>query len=275
MKSLETWFYPILQPLYERFVAIVPNVLAAAALLLAGWFTALGLQRLAVRFLKRVSFDRLAEKAGFTTFLRKAGFEPLPSMLVGTMIFWLTMLIFLLSAADALHLTLFAEVVQKLVAFIPNLIAVVFIVLFGSLFGRFVGQLVQGTAEEAGIEAAEILGKLICNVVILLIAVIAFKQLEIESNALELTFAITIGAVGLALALTFGLGMRSVAQNIISGVYVRKIFHVGQEITFQNRHGEILQIGPVSTTVQNAQSVIYVPNKMLIEEVAESNTAPQ
>lgn len=275
MKFIETWFYPTFQALYERFIAIVPNILAAAAMLLAGWITALGLQRLVTRFLKRVNFDSLAKKAGFNAFLGKAGFQHAPSILIGTMIFWLTMLIFLLSAADVLNLTLFAEVVQKLVAFIPNLIAVVFIVLFGSLFGRFVGQVVQGAAEEAQLEAAEVLGKLISNIITFLIAVIAFKQLDIESSALELTFAIMIGAAGLALALTFGLGMRNVAQNIISGVYVRKMFHPGQVIAFQDKHGEILQIGPVSTTVQNARSVIYVPNKILIDEVSESQTAPE
>ena len=49
----------------------------------------------------------------------------------------------------------------------------------------------------------------------------ALDQLEIASNIVVITYASLMGALGLGLALAFGLGGRDVAAEVLQGAYVR------------------------------------------------------
>jgi small-conductance mechanosensitive channel len=271
MRFWQEKILPVLLGIFDNMLAILPNVLAALVILLIGWLVAKALNSLAERLLKRIGFNRMAEKAGITGFIRNAGFVREPSWVVGKLIYWLLMLTFLLSAVETMKLTAVASTLQRFVSFIPNLIVVVLIVVFGSLFARFVGGLARGAAKEAGIDFADFLGKLVNNVIILMMVVIAFTQLEIKSGVLEITFAAILGAFGLAIALTLGMGSRSIAQNILSGVYARKSFHVGQQVHIRQMQGKITEIGTVSTVIHTSENkIITLPNSMLVDEIAVS-----
>jgi small-conductance mechanosensitive channel len=271
MRFWQEKILPALSGILDNILAILPNLLAALVILLIGWLVAKGLDNLANRLLQRIGFNRIAEKAGITGFIRNAGFMREPSWVVGKLIFWLLMLTFLLSAAETLKLTAIALTLQKLVSFIPNVIAVILIVIFGALFARFMGGMARGAAKEAGIDFADFLGKLVTNVIILIMVVVAFTQLEIKSDVLESTFAAILGAFGLAIALTLGMGSRSIAQNILSGVYARKSFQIGQQVNIRQMQGEIAEIETVSTVIHTAENqIITLPNTMLVDEIAVS-----
>jgi hypothetical protein len=270
MKQLQEILLPVLDGIYAQILGILPSLLAATIILLVGWLVARGFSGLVSRLLKKMRFNSMAERAGITGFLRNSDFDREPSWIVGRVIFWLLMLTFILSAANTLQLTMFAATIQKVVSFIPNLIAVIFIVVLGAWFARFAGRITRGTAMESGIGGADLLGKLTTNLILVMVAVIAINQLEIQSSILEIAFAAVLSAVGLAIALTLGIGTKSIAQNIISGVYARKSFHPGQKITVGETKGKILQIGTVNTTIGRDEKVVSIPNRMLVEEIAVS-----
>ncbi len=259
---------PALRQIVAQILAILPNVLAALAILIVGWIVARLVDSVVTRVLQRLGFNRMAERAGIGSFMKNAGFTQEPSWVVGKLMFWLLMLTFVLSSAEMLHLTMVAETLQKLVAFLPNVIAVIFMVVFGALFARFVSRLTRGAAKEAGLDIADFLSKLVNYLIIIMVVVIAINQLEIQSSVLEIAFAALLGAFALAIALTLGIGTQSVAQNIISGVYARRMFRVGDSVRINHTEGQILEIGTVSTRIRNAEDIVSLPNKMLINEVA-------
>jgi small-conductance mechanosensitive channel len=222
------------------------------------------------RLLDRLGFNKLAERAGIAELLENAGFKHDASWFVGRLFFWLLMLTFFLSAAHQLGLTAIVVMLQRLVAFIPNVIAVVLIAVLGALFARFISGLVRGAAQDAGIEFADFLGRLVHSMVLVVVIVMAFTQLEIKSSMLEITFAILLGASGFGIALMLGMGSRTIAQNIVSGLYARRMFVPGQTIQIQNITGEILEVGTVSTTILKEDSkIITLPNTALIDEITE------
>ncbi len=273
MNFWETMLLPALRGIADQIMAIMPNILAAVVILLIGWITARLFTSLVRKLLQKVRFDTLTERTGISGFLRNAGFARDPSWILGTLVFWLLMLTFVLSAANVLHLSLIAETIQKLVSFIPNIIAVVFIVVFGALFGRFVGRLIRGAATELGLDMAEFLGKLVNNLIIIMVVVIAINQLEIKSGILEITFAAVLGAFGLAVSITLGLGTRSISQNIVSGVYARKSFRAGQRVKLKDVEGDIIEIGTVNTRIRGRKETVSIPNAMLIEETTSSRNS--
>ena len=264
---------PTLDGILSNLTALVPSLLASLAILLVGWLVAKAVSGLVSRLLNRLGFNTLAERAGITGLIRGAGFSYEPSEIVGKLIFWLLILTFFLSAAEQLKLTAIVVTLQKLVAFIPNLIAVVLIGVFGARFGRFIGGLVSGSAREACIEFSDFLGKLVNSLVLIIVIVMAVTQLEIKSSMLEITFATVLSAFCLGIALMFGMGSRSIAQNILAGLYARRAFQPGQHVAIQNVQGELLEIGAVSAMVRTAENrTVTLPNRMLIDEIAESDS---
>lgn len=270
---MSTWqqiILPALQGVLDNILGILPDLIGALVILLVGWTLATLLDRVVRRLLQRIGFNRLAERAGIRGFIRNTGFAQEPSWVVGKLIFWLTLLTFFLPAAEQLNLTAISLTLEKLVTFIPNLIAVVLMIIFGALFARLMGGITRGAAKEAGIEFADLLGRLVSTVILIIVVVMALAQLEIQSGILEIAFAALLGAFALAIALTLGLGTRTVAQNLVSGVYARRSFQLGQRIQVKGMQGEIVEIGTVNTLIRDAGQLISVPNSLLVEEIAIS-----
>lgn len=256
-----------LQEILQDTVMIAPRVIAAVVLLAIGWMVARVFHSIVSRLLRRIGFDTLAERAGITGLIESSGFNREPSWVVGRLVFWLLMLTFFLSAASQLELHAIVSTLQNFVAFIPNLVAVVLIGVFGAVFGRFVGGLVRGSAREAGIEFADILGKLVTNIILVMVVVMAFSQLEIKSDILEVAFGVLLGAFGLGIAIMLGLGSKDVARNIIAGIYVRRQFNVGQTVRVADFEGELSEIGTVSTTLGKGAEKLSIANERLLQEV--------
>lgn len=271
MALWEDILLPSLQQMAEDIAGILPNIVAALLVLLAGWMIAKGLASLSRRILQRFGFNSIAERAGITGFLTDSGFAQEPSWMVGKLVYWLIIFSCILAVADILQLTVMAATMQRVVAFIPNIIAVILIIVFGSLLARVLSGVVRIGASNVGIEFAEVLGKAVNMIILIMVMVMAFSQLEIESVVLEITFAAILGAFGLAIALTLGLGSRAVAQNILSGVYARKSFQIGQTISIHDHQGEVIQIGTVNTVLRTSDDkTVTVPNTILISEIAVS-----
>lgn len=256
---------PAFEKILQNILDLLPNVVAAIVILLVGWVVAKLMENLVRRVLARIGFNNLAEKTGINGFLKNAGFKKEVSWLVGRLTFWMLLLVFLLSAADTLNLTTLAFSIQKVVAFIPNLIVVILILVFGAMLAKLAGRLVRATAMDSELDFADFLGKLVTNVVLVIIVVLAVAQLELQSTVIDTTFAAMVAAVALAIALTLGLGSRNIAYNIMCGVYARRTFKIGQTIRLGDLQGEIVHIGTINTSIQNSEGLHTVLNSEVIE----------
>ena len=257
--------FPALENIVQDVVGILPELAGALTILIIGWVIARVFGKLVGKLLGKVGFDSIAERAGISGFLAKSGYKQEVSSLIGKLVYWTIMLMFLLSAAEALQLHALAETLQKVVAYIPNLIVIVMVVVFGALLAKLAGKLTTGAAASANIDFAELLGNLVTNFILVAVFVIAISQLEIQSAVLDYAFIALLGAVALAVAITLGLGTRDVAQGIIYGIYARKIFEVGQQVSIGEQEGELLQVGTINSVIKTPQEIISMPNKALIE----------
>jgi small-conductance mechanosensitive channel len=76
--------------------------------------------------------------------------------------------------------------------------------------------------------------------------------------------------MGVALALSLGLGTRDVASDIISGAYVKEIYSVDDIIEYNNQKGIITQIGNIKTIIrlkdESSTKEISIPNSEMIKQ---------
>ena len=271
MKFWDEVLLPSFKSILSNIFAILPNILAALTILFVGWIVAKLFEKLVKRILEKFGFNGVVERSGIVSFLKKSGINREVSWILGKIIFWLLFLVFMLASAEALQLRALANILSQLVSFIPNIIAVVFILVFGIMLAKLIGKLVQGAAADIGIDFSSFIGNLVTNVMIVIIFVLALAQLQIQSSMLEITFAALLGAFALAIAISLGVGSVSISKNIISGVYARKIFKIGQKVKYEDDEGEIVLIGNINSKIKSKKGFVNIPNQILVEQITRVN----
>jgi hypothetical protein len=79
-----------------------------------------------------------------------------------------------------------------------------------------VRNIVQTAANNAGLDYAKVLGKIVDIAVMVFAIAIALEQLNIGEKVIQLVISIILGAAGLAIALAFGLGCKDIAAKSVS-----------------------------------------------------------
>lgn len=141
-----------LNNLLNELLLFIPNLLAAAVLLLVAWLIATGLKFVTLKALNATNLDeRLTRDAGLEEEDRRR--VPLSETLANV-VYWLVFLLFLPAILDALDMEgLLAPVmsmVNELLAYLPNLLAAALILLVGWLVARIVRQIVVGLLVAVG-----------------------------------------------------------------------------------------------------------------------------
>jgi len=205
-----------LQAAVRQLLAFVPSILGALVILLVGGLIAKGIEQLIVRTLKMVTLDKLADQIQLSAILAKGGIRRKLSELIGAIVYWIVMLAFVMTALNALNLTVAAELFQKIVEFLPNVIASVFILIVGVFASAFLATTVRTAASNSGIVQAQLLGQATQTIVVIFAAVAALQQLRIQF--VGEVFLIILGGISLGSAIAFGLGCKDVAGRWVSGL---------------------------------------------------------
>lgn len=199
----------------QAILAMLPDLLLAVVLLIAGWLIAKLVRRLAIRILRTLRVDELAERAGFEDFLIQGGVQVTTVTLIGNTIYWLILAGVFIALLDALGMGSAGALLERMIDFVPNLILAVGILVFGSLLARVVGALVFSYLSNIGSAAAEPIAAMARYALLVFALFMAAEQLAIRSEVLVSAFQIAFAALCFAAALAFGLGGREWAARQI------------------------------------------------------------
>ena len=194
----------------------IPAILAAIVILVIGWIIAKFVEAIVVRALKAARLDVISDKAGIANMLAQGEIKWTLSELLGVIIYWIMMLSVLAVAFNALNLTVASELLSKLVAYIPNIIIAIFVLVLGSFLASFMAGIVRTAASNAGIGTAKLMGKITQAVLIIFAVIVAIEQLNIATAFIAFAVNIILASIGLALAISFGLGCKDIAAKAMS-----------------------------------------------------------
>ena len=215
-------FIASLNQFWLQLIHFVPRLLAVIVILFFGWIIA-KLARTAVkRLLLLTQFDKFAQKSGLEAFINHGNFSITLSGIISQVVYWLVILIFVITGANALGLNEVAILLQQLASYLPRIIVAILVVIFGTLLARFVNRLVfawlysikfsnalsVSTSAEYGIQILAIF--------------VALEQLGIGMQLIHSLFVIVFGAFFLALAIAFGLGGKDWAAKVIQDMESKK-----------------------------------------------------
>lgn len=206
----------------QGFVEIgefVPRLAAAVGILMVGFVLARVVERGLSYLLRRIGFDRWMREGGVTEALARAGTSLAPSGVMAKLVFWAIMLLVIILSANALGVSAVSILFGELLAYIPNVIAAVIVLVLGILLGEFMKDLVLASA--GGLGGSLTLARSAKGAVILLATFMALEQLDIAQDILLVFFVAVVGAAALAAGLAFGFGGREVAGEIVRDWYTR------------------------------------------------------
>ena len=193
----------------------MPQLLAALVLLFIGWILANLARTGVIKLLDLLRFDSLAEKTGIEAFLKQGHMDISLGRLIANLVYWVIIFIVIVTVANSLGLHMVAELFNKIVLYIPNVIVAILVLVFGILMARIINRLVFAYLNNIGVQGALTISTLSEYAVMIFVVFVALEQLEIGTTLLTAAFQIGFGAIGLALALAFGLGGREWAAGVI------------------------------------------------------------
>ncbi|MGH2813264.1 MAG: mechanosensitive ion channel family protein [Actinomycetota bacterium] len=140
----------------DGIVRLLPNLLAAAGLLVAGWVAGRILKALTVRLLgvwgTRIAggMGRLLRSRDVERRVRTGTSRPVADA-VGRIVFWLTFLLFLAAATEVLGLPVISTWISGIAGYLPSVMAAALIILLGILAGNLARNAAASAASRAGV----------------------------------------------------------------------------------------------------------------------------
>jgi hypothetical protein len=202
-----------------QIMDFLPRLAAALGILMVGLAIAKMVERGTDLALHRIGFDRWMQEGGVTEALERAGTTLDPSSVIAKLIFWTMMLLVILLSAQALGITAVSVLFAELLAYVPNVLAAVIVLVLGILLGEFIKDLVLASA--GGLPGGFNLARAAKAAIILLAVFMALDQLNIAQDIVLVFFIAVVGAAALAAGIAFGLGGREIAAQISREWYER------------------------------------------------------
>lgn len=186
----------------EKVLAIIPNLFAAAALLSITYYGGRFVSSSLSTLLNGLGFDGLPSKLGFSL----ATDCMQPSAFIGKAALFFVMLFATVEAANMLGFHQISDIVTMFIQFGGQILlgAIIFVV------GFWLANLAQKTiAASAGENSGA--AKLVRFTIIGLVTAMGLRAMGLADDIVNLAFGLTLGAVAVAFALSFGLGGREAA----------------------------------------------------------------
>ena len=206
------------QNLWQGFLGFIPSLLAAILVFVIGWFIACGIGRLIAEILIRLKFNSLFKSTGWKESLEKAEFKVDPAGFIGAICKWVLAIVFLLASVEILGLSQFAGFLEKVIAWLPNLVVAAAIFVVSVIIADFLEKIVKAWVRKMGIEQVKLIGAIIRWSVYVFAALAILLQLGITSTIITSVVYGIIGTLTLAIGLSFGLGGKEAASKAISAI---------------------------------------------------------
>ncbi len=267
METVRARMVGTVEELIASVITWTPKLLIGLLLVALVLIVSKVIERVLRAMLRRLRVDALLERVGIDQALRRVGLVQPVHELLPRITYYLLLFLFVRTGADSLGLTAISSAIGSFMAYLPNLIAAVLILLLGSVAAQIAGRTVTRAATESGIDFAASLGSLVSAVILFVLGIMAIGQLKVDTDVIRLVTACFLAGLGLAFGLSFGLGTRDITRNMIAGFYARKVFRSGEELEIRGERGILKSITPTQTLLERDQRIVAFSNAVFLDEI--------
>lgn len=238
----------------------LPDLLGALLVVVLGWLLARLFRLLVKRAIRAVNV--LLHRSA----LYRAGIPRGVEQLLGAAAFWITLMVALSVAVPMAGVTGASQWLDRLVVFLPDMVAGGLIIITGFVAGAIARNLISHGATVADLPQASMLGHSAQAVFVLLGLVIGLGQVGVDVSLLVIVIAITLAALLGGIALAFGLGARALVENLVAVRQLRQLLPPGQLADIGGCRGRILELTSTSVVLETAEGRRLIPASLCLRE---------
>ncbi len=253
-----------LQTFAQQAMGTLSTVLGAIILLLIGWWVARTLAYLCNKLLQLVKFDQFAERVKMGDMLKKANVTLSPSNLLSRTLYWVVILLFVVTATDKLGWSIVSEQIGKLIAFLPTLLSGMVLFILGSFIAGFIRDILAAATSSMGISAGRLVSGFVFYFLMAIVTLTTLNQIGIDTTIITSNVVMIVGAILLSASISYGFASRDIMSNMLASFFSRKTFIVGQTIRLDDIQGVIVKTDTIAITVQTDTDLVVIPTKDLI-----------
>jgi small-conductance mechanosensitive channel len=251
----------------SKFMGAIPGILAAMVILLFGWFFARLVSAGFKQVLKLLKIDALAEHINANEILEKANITRKPSELIAKFLYWILMLLVVITAADTVGWTAVTQEIAKLIDWLPSLLAAIVFFIVGMYLASFVRDVIQGATASLGIGTGRLVSLAVFYILAIVVTITSLDQAGLDTTVLQSNLLLILGSILLAGSISYGWASKNILANLLATTFGRRTIKIGHRITFEGKSGEVIEINNMNIIVRQADnSKLVIPSSALINQ---------
>lgn len=199
--------------------SFLPRLTAALLILVIGTAIAKTLKGLTIKLLEALKISNWVKNTPVEHFVKHAQLGEKIESMIGSIVYWLLMLVVLHSTVSVLGLASLSIVLDRVIAYIPRVMSAILVLFFGVLVAGVIEGLVKGSIMSISGRNARLLGKVASYLVLTIAILAAVNELRIASEFIMVMFVGFIAMLALGFGLAIGLGGQSVVKEILTKWY--------------------------------------------------------
>ena len=218
MMFIQNWgdvFSRSLQDVWVGVASFLPGLIIALIIFAIGWVLASLVEKLVESLFKSIKVDAALKSAGFEEVVKRAGHNLNSGLFVGSLVKWFVIIVFLMASFDILGLGQVNGFLRDVVAYLPQVIIAVLILMVAVVIANAMQKIVVAYARAGHVKSAELLGRVTKWAIWIFAALTALYNLGIAPGLIQTIVMAIFAGAALALGLAFGLGGKDVAQRLV------------------------------------------------------------
>jgi len=206
-----------LQAIWFGIISYLPAIVFALIIFVIGWILAHLIGKSIKHLIDLTHVDSALAKTGIQEPFSRAGFRFSLGSIIGGLVKWALIAVFLVGVFNMLGLTELNAFLQQIIfVFLPKVIIAAVILILASVVARAAGRVVTGSARATGVRSANFVGSVAVWAIWIFAILIALAQLGIAPALIQTIFVAFFAMIALAGGLAFGLGGKEHASEVLS-----------------------------------------------------------
>lgn len=199
----------------------VPRLIGALIILLVGGLIAKFFKKATQKILEFLKVSLLFKNTPVEAFLKHADMGSKIEQVLGSLVYWMVMLLVFQTAISVLGLAALVGVLDRVVAYIPRIFSAVVVLFIGLLVAGVLESLVKGSIKSIDGKHARALGKVASYLTLIIFVMVAISELGIAQQFILILFIGLIATVTISVGLAVGLGSKNTVGKILDEWYER------------------------------------------------------
>ncbi|HUD20446.1 MAG TPA: hypothetical protein VMQ44_00010 [Candidatus Saccharimonadales bacterium] len=218
---VDTWgteVRDLIQTVWDRIVAFTPNIVGAVLIVLIGAIVGFLLGYVVTRILQALKLQVLSDQSRLSDVLKKAKMKTDISEVIGNFVKWVVILAFLVPAANVLKLQGVSDFFNGVLTYVPRVMAVALLVIFGWSVADLLGKLTRAGADSIGTAAAKTAEMVVRWAILISVATTSMFALGVPQEFTVIIFIGVVSMLALGLGLSLGLGGQDHMNDLVKRI---------------------------------------------------------